>query len=546
MTRRTNIHGMEVVAVSVLLAAAGVFAAPPGGFPYELAPLGDEIEVAAAAANVFTVSPDAALLPNLAWAAAWSDNDPSNPHGRYEALIRLYAASGTPISGALFANRDFADNGEVVEGPRIAGVGADRYAVAWIDSGDLERDQLNLNVAFSLFGSNGQRIGSGDTFVNLVLYGGAATPPVDTYDVDIAAGDRSTFCIVWSENRPPADDTFTILGRRFRADGSAIDRFEFRLNELFAGVIAQRTGVAAGSNGDFFVVWADDRVELTDLRRYRYDIYGRVVPGGYRRPGDANAPVPEPAPSTVEHAVSYRYLHGRPAPGADNASWPAVASGDGKYLVVWQNDNLDDGTTDIHASLRDAAGAALGEEFRVDGGYPDTEQTQPSAAHLGEGRFLIVWVDYDPQVGDHVVGRVYDSRAHRMLTDEFFFSVDDVGVGAEVSAAALAGRWLAGWSSNGPQLGIFALRGELRARPRLGDLNGDGNVDFRDLFILARAWQRTGAHSADLNRTGRVDDADLLLLRRAMNEPSPAVARVVPALAKGGVSATLRPWRIAP
>lgn len=47
-----------------------------------------------------------------------------------------------------------------------------------------------------------------------------------------------------------------------------------------------------------------------------------------------------------------------------------------------------------------------------------------------------------------------------------------------------------------------------QVEPLIGDINGDGYVDEKDLFILLRLW----GPSADLNCDGRVDGQDLLIL----------------------------------
>ncbi len=53
--------------------------------------------------------------------------------------------------------------------------------------------------------------------------------------------------------------------------------------------------------------------------------------------------------------------------------------------------------------------------------------------------------------------------------------------------------------------------------PMPGDVNGDGRIDDRDVFMLAEQWQAAEAPSkADLDNDGAVDATDLLLLIEAM------------------------------
>lgn len=76
----------------------------------------------------------------------------------------------------------------------------------------------------------------------------------------------------------------------------------------------------------------------------------------------------------------------------------------------------------------------------------------------------------------------------------------------------LSGRFAAGGAST-PSAGDAArLRAALDRLP--GDLDGDGDVDFYDLVLLAEAYGRTGERSeADLDGSGEVDDADLEWMR---------------------------------
>ena len=58
--------------------------------------------------------------------------------------------------------------------------------------------------------------------------------------------------------------------------------------------------------------------------------------------------------------------------------------------------------------------------------------------------------------------------------------------------------------------GFGTLLGLGKARPCLGDINGDGQVNAADLGLLISGWGGPG--SSDLNLDGSTDAADLGLL----------------------------------
>jgi hypothetical protein len=108
-----------------------------------------------------------------------------------------------------------------------------------------------------------------------------------------------------------------------------------------------------------------------------------------------------------------------------NQLLPAIAISDGaQFVVVWAGPTPGGVGNEIHARRFDAAGQALGDEFRVNT-YSGGDESFPAVAMDADGDFVVTWDTFNPSVGDG-----YDVYARRFNSagvpqgDDFLVNTD--------------------------------------------------------------------------------------------------------------------------
>ena len=139
-----------------------------------------------------------------------------------------------------------------------------------------------------------------------------------------------------------------------------------------------------------------------------------------------------------------------------------VAAYDDGFVVVWQSvgsNGTDSDASSIQARLFEADGAPVADQFQVNTYTPST-QWAPAAASWDDGRFVVVWSEYDSEVR----GRLFEAGA----TSATDFIVES-GVGAYVGAdvAANDSSFLVVWPSvnDGSSFGIAGRRFDTAGAP---------------------------------------------------------------------------------
>jgi len=214
-----------------------------------------------------------------------------------------------------------------------------------------------------------------------VLTTGVQTSP------SVAAGTNGDFVVVWESDVSNGGDTSgrSIQARRFRADGSALDAGEQQVNFATAGQ-QQISDVAADGRGGFVVAWGSD-LSAVFARRF----------GASGSPLDVGDVALNTAPATV---------HAGPSVSADAA---------GNFFVAWQVSDATIGSdTDDEAvfARRFTAGGTPVDaaEFVVNTFTTGGQYLPAVAADLG-GDAVVVWTSQDGQDGD--AEGVYAQRYRR-------------------------------------------------------------------------------------------------------------------------------------
>jgi hypothetical protein len=236
---------------------------------------------------------------------------------------------------------------------------------------------------------------------------------------------------VWSSQVQDGSG-FGVYAQRFSASGVA-QGDEFLVNTTTLGD-QQFASVAMSANGDFVVVWSDDSSGDSNVMAQRYDADG-VAQGSEFQVND-----------TV----------------AGDQRYSSVAMDDnGNFFVTWSSFDQDGDGWGVYGKRFDAAGVALGPEFRVNATTVG-DQLYSQAAMDADGDAVVVWesVGQDGS-GSGVYAQRYNSAGTaqgaefrvntRTSNDQRWASVD----------MAAAGSFVVTWTSSfqdGSGDGVYAQR----------------------------------------------------------------------------------------
>jgi hypothetical protein len=297
----------------------------------------------------------------------------------------------------------------------------------------------------------------------------------------VAAGTSGDFVVVWVGDRQD-DSLHAIFGRRFSSEGAAVGS-EFQINTTPVGSEPE-PDVAANAAGDFVAVWtaAAGPEPATFARRFSSSGAGL---------------------GTEFRVDSYALGSG--------ASEPAVAAdADGNFLVAWSD-------LGINGRRFDSIGAPLGEQFRISATLTSGE-TGPEVAADGSGNFIIVWLDD----GEAIEGRRFAGDGSALGTEFQVQAVPYVEYGPAIEldgpviAAGAAGSFVVAWEryaeaasdSGSARSDIFVRAFDGAGNPRGGGFKITGAPHYEynpsiaaspsDEFIVAWDGYREGGGSFDV------------------------------------------------
>ena len=268
----------------------------------------------------------------------------------------------------------------------------------------------------------------------------------------VAPASGGGFLVVWTSSAAG------ILGRRFTADGSAMDTGTFEIHDRLP-LRPSYVDIAVGPDG-FLVVWDED---LASLRARRLDRDGRPVGG-----------------SVEIDPPSVRAL-GPPR----SAIGPA-----GEALVVWSRFPVPTLLgNDIFGRRLAPDGTLAGEVFRVNSRHPAT-YTSPDVAATTDGDFFVTWVNrglVDGQPDNRILwGRIFTADASP-ISEDFQISPRPLRRFGQNVASVAAGpdqEVLVVWIDSKPDSREDSVRGRRYiVPPRIVDLRGGRvrtEVSWRD------------------------------------------------------------------
>lgn len=386
-----------------------------------IAPAGAQLAGAEFQVHTFTTDyqahPVAAADPAGGFIVVW-DSEVQDGSAR-GVRGRRFDPDGLPL-GAEFPVNAFTTLAQGI--PAVAADGSGNFVVTWTS---YQQDGNGAGVFAQRYAAG---VGQGEFQVNTFTTS-------DQKGVGIAADPTGDVALVWWSVGQDGSDA-GIFTRRF--DGAGLPVLGEQLVNVHTTGIQWTPAVAALGSDEFIVTWAS----------YGQDGNGDGVFA--RRVGAGGVP------TGAEIAVNSFTT------GSQNA--PAVAAdAAGGFVVVWASGGQDGSAEGVFGQRFDAAGAAQGDEFRVNLSTLGV-QREPAIAADADGGFLVTWQGQD---GDNygVFGR-FLSDAGTPASGEFRVNSFTANYQKRPAiAAAGAGEFLVVWESgfqDGSSGGVYgqrALRG---------------------------------------------------------------------------------------
>ena len=313
-----------------------------------------------------------AMDANGNYVVVWASKDQLLGSG-WDVYFQRYDALGLPLG--LETRVNTTTSGHQLR-PAVAMDPNGNFVVTWSS-----KPGTNYDIRARVFNALGLAQ-TGEIAVN-------STTHKDQDYSSVAMDAQGNFVVTWSSYNQDRNDSWGVYARRFSTAGAALSG-EFRVNTT-TNTDEMYSQVAMDADGDFVITWSIDATGDAGVRFQRYNAAG-IAQGG-------------------ETAVN-TYI-------VNHQSYASVATdAEGNFVVVWSSLGQDGSGWGIYAQRFDAAGVALGGEFRVNTTTAG-DQHWPSVTMDAYGNFLVTWSS-SGQDGDGwgVYARQYNS-AGAAVGDEF-------------------------------------------------------------------------------------------------------------------------------
>jgi hypothetical protein len=246
-------------------------------------------------------------------------------------------------------------------------------------------------------------------------------------DPAVAVGAAGNFVVVWTSSQDLSLDG--IYAQRFNASGVALGS-EFRVNTTTANS-QSNAAVAMDADGDFVITWESPDGSSDGVYAQRYSAAGLAVGSEFR----------------VNTTTA-----------SDQGRSAVAMDADGDFVITWESFVQDGSGDGIYAQRYNAAGVALGGEFRVNT-TTASSQNNPAVAMDAAGNFVIAWDSPHDGSGDGIYAQRYNA-AGLALGGEFRVNTTTSGSQNNPAVAMDSnGSFIVTWDSpDGSSDGIYAQR----------------------------------------------------------------------------------------
>ena len=368
------------------------------------------------------LDPAVVMDPAGDFVITWADDRDNN--GYYQIYARGFSPGGCERFADIVVNT--VDDGQQIR-PVLAADQDGNFVVAWQDDQDKDGEYEIYARGFDVDGV--------ETFPDIVVNtaaSGQQTRP------DIAMDADGDFVIAWEDDND-GNGYYQIYARGFNPDGT--EKFGvFTVNTVGAGQQFDPS-VAMDTGGGFVVTWEDDN-DNNGL----YQIYARGFDaGGNERFADF----------TVNSEADGQQFD------------PCIAMDPGGgFVVAWEDDRDGNGYYDIMARGFDAGGSELIIDFLVNSN-DDGQQLNPEIDMNSAGEFIVVWEDDNDNNGAYqIYARGFSAGGGELFSDMTVNTdesgqqyLPDIAVGSQ-------GEFISTWEDDMDRNGYY----EILARGVTGQL----------------------------------------------------------------------------
>jgi len=304
----------------------------------------------------------------------------------------------------------------------------------------------------------------------------------------VAMNNDGNFVVVWESNSVPQPGKKAICGQLYDHTGSAVG-LEFVVNDANEQPVCRHPAAVMQDNGKFIVVWVRESTKKSIWVRH-FDTNG-TAPYLPKKVSDSNF---------------------------SSLTRPGIAiDANGNYAIVWDGHLSSSLEDDVYLKRYHYSHAPLHSQFRVNTSTTGA-QSDPAIAMAGDGRFIVVWQnDTDSEITKKdIFGQRFPAQGeyigNPLLTGDEFrintYTVDDQKYPAVVMDDSAA--FITAWQSNEQDNSGFGIFGKIGPIIGSADLTGDGFINFADYRFLAAEWlKQSNPLTADLVDDNKIDYKDL-------------------------------------
>ncbi|MBW4516724.1 MAG: calcium-binding protein [Timaviella obliquedivisa GSE-PSE-MK23-08B] len=372
-----------------------------------------------------------AMAADGSFAITWSSRGQDGSVGsEWGAYVRFFDQDGTPTSAEIRVNPNTDKNQSTTS---IALLQNGNYVVTWSDDNEILPDVSLSGVHARIYQANGTAVG-GEFLINQDTDG-------DQYNSAIATSANGKFVVTWVSNADLIDVENGVRARVFNSDGTAFGN-EFQVNSVIAGN-QLKPSVAMADDGSFVIVWESQAQDGEGA-----GVFGQRYTAAGVRQG-------------TEFQINE-------ITAKDQKTASVAMAADGSFVVTWTSDEGAINGNEIYARRYDAAGVAIGNEFRVLNPGATSgimgNQRDSIVTMTDGGGFIITWTSDDGTLGDSSGSGVYARRFDAaglaieapflVNTGQTLLNQDNASIAANAS-----GDFIVAWTSqdqDGSASGVFA------------------------------------------------------------------------------------------